>query len=47
MQSDGNSFYANVFLDSVTMAYRYEDSILEQIYEVQIFVYFYYKDLKF
>ena len=31
MQSDGNSFYGDVVLDSVNMAYRGGDSILDQI----------------
>ena len=34
MQSDGKSFGEDVVLDSVDMAYREEDSILDQIYEI-------------
>ena len=34
-------------LDSFIMAYRDEDSILDQVYEKQIFSAFYYEDLKF
>ena len=34
MQSDRNSFGEDVVLDSVDMAYREEDSILDQIYEI-------------
>ena len=45
MQSDWNSFYLNVDLDSVDMAYRNKDSILEQIYETQIFPDICYEDL--
>ena len=47
MQSDGNSFYGIVVMDSIIMAYRDEYSILEQIHEKQIFLDLYYEDLKF
>ena len=43
-QSDGNSFCGNVVLDSVSMASR-DDSILDQIYEKQIFSDLFYEDL--
>ena len=43
MQSDGNSFWGDGVLDSVNMAYRDEDSILEE----QIFLDYYYEALKF
>ena len=33
MQSDGNSFYGDVVLDSFNMAYWYENIILEQNHE--------------
>ena len=33
MQSDGNSFFGNVILDSFTMLYSDEDRIHEQKYE--------------
>ena len=35
MQSDGNRFCWNVVLDSLNMAYRHEDSVLDQNYEKQ------------
>ena len=44
MQSDWNSFRGDVVLDSVNVAYRDEDSILDQIYLKQIFLDFYYED---
>ena len=34
MQSDGNSFCGDVFMENVTMAYTDEDSIVDQIYEM-------------
>ena len=37
MQSDRNSFWGNVVLDSFNMAYRDESSILNHNYEKQIF----------
>ena len=43
MQSDGNSFCKDVVLDSVNMTYRDEDSILDQIYGIQILLDFYYE----
>ena len=36
MQSDGNSFYGDVVLDSLNKASRDEDSILDQNYEKQM-----------
>ena len=36
MQSDGNSFSGDVVLDSFNMAYRDEDSSLDQKYKKQI-----------
>ena len=47
MQSDGNRFCGDVVLDSVYMAYRYEDSISKQTYEEQIVVELYFEDLIF
>ena len=46
MHSQSNSFWGNVILDNVNMAYRDEDSTLTQRYNEQIFPGFYYKDLK-
>ena len=43
----GTVFWGNVVLDSVNMAYRDEDSILDQIYEKQIFLNLYNEDLNF
>ena len=37
MQSDGNSFGGVVVLDKVKMAFSYKDSILDLIFEKQIF----------
>ena len=37
MQSDRNSYSGDVVLDSVNMAFSYEDNILDLIYEKQIF----------
>ena len=37
MQSDRNTFYGDVVLDSFIVASRDEDSILDYIYEMQIF----------
>ena len=45
MQSDVNSFCQDVILDSVDMAYRDENNILEKIYKKQIFSDFYYEGL--
>ena len=47
MQSDGNSFCADVVLDGVNMTYRDEDNILDQIYEKKIYSVLYDKDLNF
>ena len=33
MQSDGNSFYGDVVSDSFIKTSRYEDNILDQIYQ--------------
>ena len=44
MQSDGNSLWGDVVLDSFNKAYRDEDSILYQIYQKQIFSDFNYED---
>ena len=37
MQSDLNSFYGDVVLDSFNMAYMYEEIKIYQIYKEQIF----------
>ena len=47
MQSDGNCFVGDVVLDSVYVVSMDEDVILDRIYEKQIFVDFYCKDLIF
>ena len=47
MWSESNSFWGDVVLDIFNMAYRDEDSILDQIYQKQIFSDFYYEDSKF
>ena len=44
MQSDGNKFGGDVVLDSFNMAFRYKDSILDLIYEKQVFLDLYNKD---
>ena len=44
MQSDGNSFGGDVVLKSVNIVSSYEDSILEQVYEKQIFSDFFYEE---
>ena len=44
MQSDGYSFYGDVVLDSFNIAYRDEESILDQ---KQIYLDFYYDYLYF
>ena len=44
MQSDENSFWGDVVLESFSMAYRDEGSILDQKYEKQIFCVLYYDD---
>ena len=46
-QSDGNRFCGDVVFDSFNMAYRDEDSILDQKYEKQVFWDLYYEDFKF
>ena len=47
MQSLSNSFLGDVVLDSSSMVYGDEDSILDQIYKKQIFSAFYSEDFKF
>ena len=47
MQSDRNSFGGDVFLDSFNMAYKHEDSFLDQKYAKQISRNRYYKDFEF
>ena len=47
MQSDGNSFWGDVVLDSFNMVNSDEDSILEQKYEKRFFWDVYYEDFKF
>ena len=47
MQSDGSRFCEDIVLKCVYLASSYEDSILDQIYEKQIFSDFYYEDFKF
>ena len=47
MKSCVNSFCRYVFLDSVNMAYRHKNSVLDLIYEKQIFLDRYYEDFKF
>jgi len=47
MQSDGNSFYGDVVLDSFNMVYIDEDSILDERYVKRIFWDLYYKDFQF
>ena len=42
MQSGGNSFDGDVVLDRVKMSFSYEDSILDFLYEKQIFSDLYY-----
>ena len=42
MQSLSISFWEEVVMDSVNMAYRDEDSILDQVYQKLIFSDFYY-----
>ena len=44
MQSDGSSFCWDAVLDRVNMVSSYEDSILDQIYEKQIFSDLHYED---
>ena len=44
MQSDCNSFWCDVVLDSVYMASRDEVIILDQIYDKQIISKFYHND---
>ena len=40
MQADQNSFCVDVVLDSVNMVFRDEDSILDQMYRKNMFVFF-------
>ena len=40
MQSDRNSFWGDVVLDSINMASGEEDSMLDQIHEEQIYLIF-------
>ena len=47
MQLLSNSLLGDFVLDSFTMVYGDEDSILDQIYEKQIFSAIYSEDLKF
>ena len=47
MQSDGNSFWRDVVLDSFGMAYKSKDSILDQQYNELISWYFNNKDFEF
>ena len=47
MQSDRNSFYGVVVLDSFYMEYNDEDSILDKQFEKLIFGNLYYENLKF
>ena len=47
MQSNWNSFGGDVVLDSFNIAYRHEDSVLEQKHEKKISRNRYYKDFKF
>ena len=47
MQSDGNSFFGDVVLDSFNKEYRDKDSILDQKYEKWIFWDLYYEDFNF
>ena len=47
MQSDGNRFCGDVVLDSFSMSYRDQDSILDQKYEMQISLDPYYEDFKY
>ena len=47
MHSDKNSFDGDVVLDSVNMASRDENSILDKLYEKQIFPNNNYEDLNF
>jgi len=47
MQSDGHSFGGNTVLSSIIIVKRDEDSVLDQIYEKQIFSYIYNEDFRF
>ena len=47
MQSDGNSSYGDVVLESFNKAYRVKDSILHQKYEKLIFLDLYSEDFNF
>ena len=45
--NNNDSFCGDVVLDSLNMEYRDKDSILDQMYQKQIFMDFYYEDLEF
>ena len=47
MKSNGNSFSGDVVLDSVTMAFSDEDSIMDQIYQKLTFSELINEDFKF
>ena len=47
MQSDRNSYFGVVFLDSFNKASRDKDNILDQMYKKQICSDFYYQNLNF
>ena len=47
VQGYANSFRGDVVLDSFNMAYMDENSILDQIYQNQIFSDFYYEGFEF
>ena len=46
MQSDRNTFYGDVVLDSFNKASRDEDNILDQIYKKKIVSVFCYEDFR-
>ena len=47
MQSDRNTFYGDVVLDSFNKAFRDKDNISDQIDKKQIFSDFYFEDFTF
>ena len=47
MQSDESRFRGEAVLENVDMAYKDEDSILDQLYGNQLFTNFSYEDWKF
>ena len=47
MQSDGNSFGGDVVLDNVNTLSSFEDSILDQMHEKQMFSCLHFEDFKF